>query len=131
MKDIIDMIKYFPSLAIKSRIDEMAAKLGIKHDLSRVACVESKGSSSKRTLARCHALPRIMQAALGVKAHYVIEVVSEQFFSLSMEEQDKTLIHELMHIPKAFGGGFRHHDYVCRRNVDRLYKDYASAKRGD
>lgn len=121
------MIRYFPSPAIKSRVEEIATKLGIKHDLSRVACVESRGSTSQRTLARCHALPRIMQTALGVKAHYVIEVISEQFFSLSKEEQDKTLIHEIMHIPKAFGGGFRHHDFVCRKNVEQLYKNYANA----
>ena len=119
------MIKYHHSDAVKTRISEIAAKLGIKHDLSRVACVESVGSKSTRTLARCHALPRIMQVALGTKAHYVIEVITENFSPLPKSEQDKTLIHELMHIPKSFGGGFRHHDYVCRRNVEEMYRKLA------
>ena len=90
------MIKYHHSDAVKTRISEIAAKLGIKHDLSRVACVESVGSKSTRTLARCHALPRIMQVALGTKAHYVIEVITENFSRLPKAEQDKTLIHELI-----------------------------------
>ena len=45
-----------------------------------------------------------------------------------LEEKVKTLIHELMHIPKAFGGGFRHHDVVNRKNVENLYKRYAALK---
>ena len=57
--------------------------------------------------------------------HYLIEIVSEKFDRLHPEEQTRTLIHELMHIPKSFGGGFRHHrPYVNRRTVDRMYKLY-------
>jgi predicted metallopeptidase len=43
---------------------------------------------------------------------------------MSREEQDKTLIHELMHIPKSFGGGFIHHNIVTDRNVNKLYRIY-------
>lgn len=43
---------------------------------------------------------------------------------MSEEDRIKTLIHELMHIPKTFGGGFRHHDFVQRRTIDRLYKNF-------
>ena len=118
------MIKYFPAPDIEARAAEIADKLHIRHDFSRVRFVRSKGSQARRTLARCHALPRIMQAALGVKAHYVIEVIDEQYERLSEEEKIKTLIHELMHIPKSMGGGFRHHDFVCKRNVDQLYRQY-------
>jgi hypothetical protein len=28
------------------------------------------------------------------------------------------------HIPKTFGGGFRHHDFVNRRTIDKLYKEF-------
>ena len=105
---------------------EIAQKLQMNYlDLERVKCVRSTGSGAKYTLARCHALPRIMQKALCMDAHYVIEVISEQFDSLSEDEQTKTLIHELMHIPAAFGGGFRHHrPFVNRRSVDAMYKKY-------
>jgi predicted metallopeptidase len=118
------MIKYYPAPDIEERAKDIAKKLEMKHDFSRVVFVRSKGSQSRYTLARCHALPRIMQAALNVKAHYVIEVISEKFDRLGESEQTKVIIHELMHIPKAFGGGFKHHDFVTRKNVEILYNKY-------
>jgi predicted metallopeptidase len=118
------MIKYYPAPELDNQIKEIAGRLELKHDLSRIVCIRSKGSASRHTLARCHALPRVMQIALSVKAHYVIEVISENFDKLSEEEKIKTLIHELMHIPKAFGGGFKHHNYVNKRNVDKMYKKF-------
>ncbi len=118
------MIKYFPAADIESKAKDIALKLGMHHDFSRVVFMRSTGSKSMHTLARCHALPRIMQTALGTKAHYVVEVISENFDKLSEEEKTKTMIHELLHIPKSMGGGFRHHDYVCRRNVEEMYKKF-------
>ena len=119
------MIEYEHAEDIKTRIRRIAWVLNFKYpDIERVVCVRSRGSQSRRVLARCHALPRIMQAALSVKPLYVIEVISERFDKLSLEEQDKTLIHELSHIPKAFGGGFVHHDCVNSRLVERLYREY-------
>jgi predicted metallopeptidase len=61
-----------------------------------------------------------MQKAMGVKSFYSIEFLA-RFDKLSKEEQDKVIIHELMHIPKTFGGGFRHHDYVVEENVNVLH----------
>ena len=66
-------------------------------------------SKSKRTVARIHGLSKIMQKAMRIKAFYVIEIISENFDKLDREEKIKTLIHETMHIPKNFGGGFRNH----------------------
>ena len=116
------MIRYEHAPDIQEAVKELAIRLNIRHDFSRIVCIRSRGSKSRRTLARCHALPRIMQKALNVKAHYVIEAIGENFDSLGDEEKVKTLIHEIMHIPKSFGGGFRHHDYVCKRNVEALYR---------
>ncbi|MDI6720984.1 MAG: putative metallopeptidase [Candidatus Aenigmarchaeota archaeon] len=118
------MIKYEHDPALSLKVQHIVSSLQLHHDLSRVACIRSRGSTSRRTLARCHALSRIMQKALGVKAHYVIEVISENFDRLNENEQMKTLIHELLHIPKGMKGGFRYHDYVCRRNVEELYRKY-------
>lgn len=121
------MIKYFPDPELERKAKALSAVLGFRHDFSRVAFMRSTGSKSRHTLARCHALSRVLQAALGTKAHYVIEVISENFDRLSAEEQLKTIIHELMHIPKSMGGGFRHHDFVCRKNVEEMYKKIKSS----
>ena len=69
-----------------------------------------------------------MQKALGIPAFYPLEFISENFDKLSDDDKVKIVIHELMHIPKSFGGGFRHHDYVCSKNVNKCYKLYKSKK---
>ena len=118
------MIKYEPAPDIEEIAGTVVRKLGLHHDLSRVRFFRSSGSASRRTWARCHTIPRIMQLTLGVKGHYAIEVLSEQFDKLSEEEKTKTIIHELMHIPKSMGGGFRHHDFVCSKNVEKMWKEF-------
>ncbi len=114
---------------LQARMEEIVRILGMRHiDVKRVKCLRSFGSSTKRTIARCHALGKMMQNAMGVDAFYAIEFL-ERFEKMSAEEKDKTIIHELMHIPKSFGGGFRHHDFVCDRNVDLMYHKFVSLKR--
>ncbi len=97
-------------------------------DLSNVKCYRSYGTSSRGTIARCHALNKIMQKAIGIKAVYVLEFLVERFEKLDDEEKIKVVIHELMHIPKSFGGGFIHHDVVTNRNVNRCYEEYRRKK---
>ncbi len=92
--------------------------------IERVRCFRSYGSSSRGTIARCHALGKLLQSAMGVKAFYALEFISERFDKMSEEEKVKVIIHELMHIPKSFGGGFRHHDWVCEKNVNKHYREF-------
>jgi len=109
---------------LHGRMCDIVRRLNFEHiDCNRVVCIRSRGSKTKRTIARCHALPKVMQMAMETKAFYVIEFL-ERFERLSGAEKDMTIIHELMHIPKTFGGGFRHHDFVCQKNVNTLYKTY-------
>jgi predicted metallopeptidase len=96
--------------------------------IERVKCYRSYGSSTRGTIARCHTIGKLMQKAIGVKAHYALEFLSKRFDKLSKEDQIKTIIHELMHIPQTFGGGFRHHDHVTEKNVNLMYKTYISKK---
>ena len=118
-----DYMDYQKAPDLDERVFDIVRKLNMEHvRLQRVVCIRSRGSKSRRTLARCHVLPKIIQEALGIKAYYIIEAISENFDSLSQEEQTKILIHELMHIPKTFGGGFKFHNYVNRREVERMYK---------
>jgi predicted metallopeptidase len=98
-------------------------------DLEKVVCLRSYGSSARRVIARCHGMSKVLQIALGIKAFYVLEFISERFDRLSARDQDETIIHELMHIPKSFGGGFRFHDHVTPRNVRRMLDEYHDAKR--
>ena len=119
------MIIYGDAEDIRNSIKDIIFKLELDHiNLDRISCIRSKGSGSRGVIARCHALPKIMQKGLNCGAFYVIEVISERFDNLSEEERIKTLIHELLHIPRAFGGGFRHHDFVNEGMVDKFYRNY-------
>jgi len=117
-------MKYYYSDYWTLKAREIAGKIGLGHvDFDRIAVIESKGSKAKRTIARIHSIGKVMQFGMQQKSFYTIELISEQFDRQSEEEQTKTLIHELMHIPKGFGGGFRHHKgHVTHKNVEAAYK---------
>ena len=121
-------ISYEVAEDIQKEVNEIARMLFPHVKLDSVVCLRSYGSSSRGTIARCHALGKAMQLALGRKGFYVIEVINKRFDKLSEEDKTRTLIHELMHIPKSFGGGFIHHDVVHEKNVEKMYKHYLSLK---
>ena len=113
---------------ITKRINFLVKELGLMHiSPGQIFSFRSRGSSSQAT-ARIWSLPTIWQQALEIKPHYCLEVISERFDKLSLDDQERVLIHELLHIPKTFGGGFRQHDYVCERNVELLYRKFLSMK---
>ena len=119
------MIKYEEAEDLRKEALKIIDKLNMYHvDIDNVFFFRSFGSKSRGTIARCYGLGKIMQKALGRKAAYVIEAISERFDKMDEEEKIKTIIHELMHIPKSFGGGFKHHNYVCRKEVEKLYRRY-------
>lgn len=123
-------IRYESADDIQARLVDIVITLNLSHiDLDRVACVRSYGSSTKRVLARCHGMSKVLQIAMGTRAFYVLEFLSERFDRLDDSEQEETIIHELMHIPKNFGGGFRHHDHVSDGNVKTMQKRYQKAKK--
>lgn len=96
-------------------------------DIDRIICMRSYGSKS-RAIARIWSFPKILQKALDCSSYYVIEVISEKFDNLEQEEKEKTIIHELMHIPKSFSGGLlphKHHSQKINKEVvDELYLKY-------
>lgn len=117
-------MKYEFAFDIQKLAEDISKTLFSYIKLSHVKCFRSYGSSSRRTLARCHALGKLMQKAIGCEAFYALEFLSEKFDKLNNEDKIKVVIHELMHIPKCFGGGFKHHDFVCEKNVNKYYKAY-------
>ena len=117
---------FAPDLQLKAQ--EISRILFPHVQIENVRCFRSFGTSSRRTIARCHALGKLMQKAIGIRAVYALEFLSERFDKLGEEEQLKVIIHELMHIPKTFGGGFKHHDVVTERNVNKMFEEYKRLK---
>ncbi len=62
---------------------------------------------------------------LKIKPQYIIEVIAERFDRLDPGEQEKTLIHELTHIPKTFSGALVAH----RRGFNKRVYDHFTAWR--
>jgi len=120
------MIQYYDAPDIRERIEIIVEVLKFDHlDLENIRFIRSRGSKAKRTIARVHGLGRIWQQSLGMKPTYVIEVIHEIFDYYPPDAQDRTLIHEIMHIPHTAKGGFRHHkNYVTSANVDTWHKRY-------
>lgn len=117
-------IRYEYAPDVKRLADEIAQTLDFFHVVPQfVFCVRSMGSESKRTIARIHGLGKIWQEVLNLPPAYVIEVISERYDKLCETEKEKTIIHELLHIPKGFSGGFRpHRGYIDRETVGLLHK---------
>ncbi len=109
----------------------MIILLAWKHiHLEHLSFLRSTGSTARGTIARCHALGKAMQIGMGrKKGFYLVEVISERFDKLKEEDKLKTIIHELMHIPKAFGGGFIHHNKVHEKSVEQIYQRYCNLKK--
>jgi predicted metallopeptidase len=123
-------LEYLEAPDVKRLVDEIVARLEMSHVIPHcVHCFRSKGSKSKLIIARIHGLKRIWQKALGHSSAYAIEVISEQYDRLSQEEKEKTLIHELMHIPKGFKGGFRpHKGYISKNKVEKMHREYVKRR---
>lgn len=94
---------------------------------SQITCMRSTGATS-RAYARIWSFPKIWQKALSHPPHYVIEVLAHHFDKLSDDDKTRTIIHELMHIPKNFSGALvphrgRYHR-IDRRTVEKLFQTY-------
>jgi len=124
-------IQYFEAHDVKETVERIISELGFNHiELSRVFCYRSVGSKSKRTVARIHSLEKLWQRALSISPGYLIEVISERYDRLTREEKEKVLIHELLHIPQGFAGGFRpHRRHITKRKIDRLYQQFVAKKK--
>lgn len=111
---------------INTEISRIVVALGLSFIKSeKIVTFRSYGSKS-RAVARIWSLPRIWQIALNAEAHYCIEVISERFDKLSEGDQEKVLIHELLHVPKNFSGALLPHRQrskrIDRKTVDNWHK---------
>ncbi len=113
---------------IHLRLHRIIRALGLRHvDPARVRCVRVHGSRAN-ALARIWGLPPIFQDALKLPARYVIEFMTPSFDRLPRDEQDRVIIHELLHIPRTFSGGIRPERSpslnINRGTEDRFYRQY-------
>jgi len=116
---------------ISQRLKKIIPKINFGHvQPDRVFCFRSLGSTGRAT-ARIWSLPHLWQQALNETPAYCLEVISERFDKLTLRDQDKVLIHELLHIPKNFSGALAPHRNARHRTfrhyhdeVDRLYLMY-------
>ncbi len=116
-------IKYVEAPDVKKLVNEITDKLDLFHVVPQfVFCFRSTGSTSERTIARIHGLGRIWQEALNLPPSYVIEVISERYDKQNQTDKEKTIIHELLHVPKGFAGGFcPHKGHINESIVAQLY----------
>jgi len=115
-----------PAQDVHAHLTHICSTLSFSHiDPSRIICMRSTGSKAC-AFARVWNLPRIWQKALSLRAHYVIEVLSERYDKLGEEEKAKVLIHELLHIPKNFSGALFPHRNPRKRNelIRALHAEY-------
>ena len=116
-----------------ARIRKIIGALRFTHvDASRIFCVRGYGSTSE-AWARIWGLPTLWQQVLGIRPAYVVEIIEPEFSQLPAAEQDRILIHELLHIPRTFSGAIRPHRSptfrINRRTVEHYYQRYLANSR--
>ncbi|MHB8730166.1 MAG: putative metallopeptidase [bacterium] len=116
------------------RLRRIVGALRFTHvDASRIFCVRGYGSTSE-AWARIWGLPSLWQQVLEIGPAYVVEIIEPEFSRLPEDEQDRILIHELLHIPRTFSGAIRPHRTptfrINRRTVERFYQEYLAAITG-
>ena len=80
-------IKYHLAPDVKKISEELVRRLGWSQIyLEYVAFIRSFGSSSRRTIARCHALGKAMQIGMDrKKGFYLVEVIYPNYFEIAKQ----------------------------------------------
>jgi len=126
---------------IKEIIRDIVDTLEMNHiDVDRIFCYRSFKTKTN-AIARIWSLAKLWQKSLGVDAHYIIEAISENYDDLDQKEKEKTMLHELMHIPKNFSGSVLNHKMavfdgkgghktvrINQAAVNKMYREYLKKK---
>jgi len=124
-------MQWYPAADVHTRLRGITQALGLSYvDPERVRCVRVEGSRAN-ALARIWGLPPVFQDAPRLAPHYVIEFIVPAFDRLPRAEQDRVIIHELLHIPRTFSGGIRPERSpsltINNHTVERYYRQYLAA----
>lgn len=102
-------MKYEMAPEIKYQVDLLIEKLEFTYmKPQNIHCIRSFDAQT-RAIARIWGMSRLFKEVAGLEPHYIIEVNAKRFDKLPEREKIKTLIHELMHIPKTFSGALLSH----------------------
>jgi len=94
---------------VKEKVGKLIKKLEMDYiDEKRIYCIRSFDAKT-RAIARIWGMSRLFAEVCGIKPCYIIEVNTKRFDKLSERDKIKTLIHELLHIPKTFSGALLSH----------------------
>jgi len=120
-------MKYSPAPDIKEKIDFLIKKLNFNHiKPERIHCIRSFEAKT-RAYARIWGMSKLFSQVAGIEPHYIIEVVAKKFDRLTEREKIKTLIHELLHIPKTFSGALLPHRgknrYINDSRLEKILKE--------
>ena len=92
---------------------------------NQIYCIRSFDVKT-RAIARIWGMAKLFHEVVGIKPNYIIEVNAKRFDKMSDRDKIKTLIHELMHIPKTFSGALLSHrgryHQINDREVERILK---------
>ena len=112
-------MQYILAPEVKKDIEVLVEKLEFTHIIpSRIYCIRSLDAKT-RAIARIWGMAPLFHVVAKLPVTYVIEVIAKRYDKLNRREQMKTLIHELMHIPKTFSGALLSHRGRYHRINDR------------
>lgn len=112
-------MQYKKAPDIKKKVNFLIRELHFNHIKAKsLHCIRSFDAKT-RAYARIWGMAKLFTEVVGIEPHYIIEVNAKRFDKLSGREQMKTLIHELMHIPKTFSGALLSHRGKYHRINDR------------
>lgn len=120
-------MKYQIAPEIKKQIDLLIERLDFDYIKPKyIHCIRSFDAKT-RAYARIWGMAKLFKEVAGIEPHYIIEVISQRFDKLNDREKIKTLIHELMHIPKTFSGALLAHrgryHRINDREVEKILRD--------
>lgn len=117
-------MKYSKAPDIQEKILQLINRLKFDHiKADYIHCIRSFDAKT-RAYARIWGMAKLFKEVVGIEPHYIIEVNARRFDKLNPREQLKTLIHELMHIPKTFSGALLSHrgryHHINDREVEKI-----------
>jgi len=116
-------MRYKIAQDVKEKVDQLINQLKMEYiDEKRIYCIRSFDAKT-RAIARIWGMSRLFAEVCGIKPCYIIEVNNKRFDKLSERDKIKTLIHELLHIPKTFSGALLSHRGRYHRINDKAIEN--------